>query len=116
MPENRGLDAFKWSIVYGKPVGVTIHAIDEHIDKGSLLHKIKVPILENDTLRDVADRAYEMECDLQSNFDLYISRIENEVRMGNEFPLSRTKIPHDMDKQLESIFQRQKQKLISLSY
>lgn len=115
LPENRGLDAFKWSIFKAEPVGISLHAIDEHIDRGILLHKIKIPIHREDTLRTVADRAYEMECDLQANFDYYMVNLNDKNKVSDLHPLSKNRIPPELDAQLESIFQDNKEALVQHS-
>lgn len=48
LPYNRGMNPYYWSIVDGTPAGVTIHWIDEEIDRGSILFqkRLDVPIAE----------------------------------------------------------------------
>ena len=44
LPENRGLDNIKWSVVKNLPIGVTSHFIDPRIDMGeknSLARRLK---------------------------------------------------------------------------
>lgn len=115
LPENRGLDAFKWSIINSRPVGVSLHAIDENIDQGTLLYRIKVPILPSDTLVDVANRSYETECDLQANFEHYLPELATGLKVTSEHPLSTKRVPDDLNIRLESIFQENKEILIKLS-
>ena len=33
VPESRGLDAFKWAIYHGRPLGNTLHIIDQNIER-----------------------------------------------------------------------------------
>jgi hypothetical protein len=115
LPENRGVDAFKWAIVNGGPIGISLHAIDMYIDRGVLLHRMKIPVLPADTLRDVAARAYEMECDLQANFDYYLPQLKANRVVSDSYPLSRKRIPDELDRQLESIFLAQREKFVALS-
>ena len=115
LPENRGLDAFKWSIINAESVGVSLHAINEHIDQGTLLHRLKVPILASDYLSDVAERSYDTECDLQANFEHYLPLLDSGVRVTDEYPLSTKRVPNDLDSRLEEIFLENKSSLIKLS-
>jgi methionyl-tRNA formyltransferase len=48
LPYNRGMNPYYWSIVDGTPAGVTIHWIDEEIDRGEILfqQKLDVPLTE----------------------------------------------------------------------
>ena len=115
LPENRGVDAFKRSIVNGWPVGVSLHVIDEVIDRGILLHRVKVPILPEDSLQDVAARTYEVEVDLLANFDYHLPQLSANRKVSDEYPLSRRRIPGELDWALESIFLKQRAKLVRLS-
>lgn len=115
LPDNRGLDAFKWAIINCWPIAVSLHIIDEVIDRGIILHTVKVPILPNDRLKDVANRAYEIECYLQSNFDYYLSNICLNNVVSDEYPLSRRRISNEDDLKLDEIFFKNRNKLIELS-
>ena len=61
LPKVRGLDALKWAIYHGHPIGVTTHVIDEKCDGGLLIERREVPLYPQDTLYQIAIRQYEME-------------------------------------------------------
>ena len=42
LPYVRGLDAYKWAILEGLPIGVTVHQIDSDIDRGWLIAQAAV--------------------------------------------------------------------------
>lgn len=112
LPHNRGVDAFKWSIVNGGPVGVTLHAIDEVIDRGMILYRRLVPILSTDTLGMFCQRAYDFECDLLGNFDLHLHALRYKWFVEDTYPLSRQRIPKDIDDRLEAVFIEKRAALI----
>jgi len=70
----RGLDSFKWSILDGIPLGVTLHFIDEKVDEGKIIKIFKTPIYQNDTLQSIARRHYESEIDILANFMFFFRR------------------------------------------
>jgi len=115
LPYNRGVDAFKWSILNDWPVGVTLHVINEHIDHGTILRACKVPIFENDTLRQVADRSYEVEIDLLANFEQYLHSVDSGEKVSDDYPLSRRQISTAHDTELEQIFNRKRNTFIEKS-
>ncbi|MFT6069495.1 MAG: phosphoribosylglycinamide formyltransferase-1 [Bacteriovoracaceae bacterium] len=115
LPENRGLDALKRSIIKPSTVGVSIHAINSDIDSGILLHREAVPIYDSDTFSDVANRVYELELELQTNADLFIKRLENKNRLPDGYDLSKSRVSKVQDANIEQIFQKNKQELIRLS-
>ena len=115
LPENRGLDAFKWAIVNGWPLGASIHAIDETIDGGTLLYRIRIPVFPEDTFHDAAERAYGMECELQANFDYYLSNLQKGVKITDWYPRSTERLPEEINVTIDAIFQEKKNDLIELS-
>lgn len=48
-PYNRGWFPQVFSIINGKPVGVTIHLMDTEIDHGNIIYQEKVPVFSYDT-------------------------------------------------------------------
>jgi len=64
LPYGRGLDALKWSIYEGYPIGVTTHVINDDIDSGYLIEQKIVPVSYYDTFHSVAYRQYQMEIDM----------------------------------------------------
>jgi hypothetical protein len=114
LPQNRGVDSFKWAVVNRWPLGVTLHQIDEDIDSGYILHRERVPIHCGDSLIDVANRAYQVECDLLGNFDRWISNLGNKWAVDkNKYRLSREKIGSENEKNLISIFENYKKTFIN---
>lgn len=58
LPYNRGLDALKWAVFNGTPLGVTAHYINEDIDSGKLIRQEFVNICYEDSFYCFADRVY----------------------------------------------------------
>ena len=54
LPYVRGLDALKWAVYQGKPIGVTTHVISEECDAGQLINQKSVPLYAWDTFHSVA--------------------------------------------------------------
>jgi phosphoribosylglycinamide formyltransferase-1 len=115
LPQNRGVDSFKWAIVNGWPIGVTLHLIDAQIDAGQILRRERVPIYRSDSLGDVAARAYELECDLLGNFDIWLHRAGKWPVDPNNFALSKRRIPADADAGIAAAFAERRMDFIDLS-
>ena len=64
LPYIRGLDALKWAILYGEPIGVTTYYIGEKPDTGILIDRNFVPLYYTDTFHSIARRQYDMEIDM----------------------------------------------------
>ena len=69
IPAARGLDAFKWSIYNGLPLGVTLHYIDRRVDAGEIVSVIPTPVFASDTLETLARRHYENEIYTLAHFE-----------------------------------------------
>lgn len=64
LPNVRGLDALKWAIYLGQPIGVTTHYIDSKADEGLLIDRRIVPVYFEDTFHSLAYRVYETEIEM----------------------------------------------------
>lgn len=73
IPLVRGLDSFKWAILDGRPIGNTLHIIDEFADAGHVLHQVKTPIFADDSIEEFAARHYSFEMWILSNFDKFLN-------------------------------------------
>jgi len=61
LPNIRGLDALKWAILKGQPIGVSTHYICEDTDSGVIIDRKIIPIYHTDTFHSIALRQYELE-------------------------------------------------------
>jgi len=50
LPENRGLDNFKWALFKNIPMKITAHLIDSAIDRGRKICELTVPLFKTDTI------------------------------------------------------------------
>lgn len=115
LPFNRGVDAFKWSIVNDWPIGITLHMIDAEIDRGRILKRMRIPLLRNDSLRDVWQRAYDFEVDLMANFEHHLGNLEHGWDVGDAHLCSHRLIPAETDAVIENLFLQKRERLIELS-
>ena len=76
IPTSRGLDSFKWAILNGDDLGITMHFIDNEVDKGTILVIKKTPIFSDDTIEMVARRHYELEINMLSLVSSFIDSRE----------------------------------------
>jgi phosphoribosylglycinamide formyltransferase-1 len=67
LPNVKGLDAFKWAIYQGQPIGVTTHYISNKVDEGELIERRIIPIYFEDSFHNLAYRLYETEIEMLVN-------------------------------------------------
>ena len=72
IPECRGLDSFKWALLEGKRIGVTLHRLSPEIDMGEVLFRQETPLFSSDTLEAFARRHYENEIELLAHFERFL--------------------------------------------
>jgi len=77
IPAVRGLDAFKWSVLEMKPLGVTLHFINESVDAGDIISIIPTNVYSTDTIDTLSRRHYENEIYMISNFEYYMENPTN---------------------------------------
>lgn len=66
-PYNRGWYPQVFSIINGKPIGATIHLMDEDVDHGEIIDQVKVYVRSSDTSLDVYKRIIDAEKTLIKN-------------------------------------------------
>lgn len=76
IPLVRGLDAFKWAILDGMPIGNTLHFIDAEADAGEVFAQSLTPVFSSDSLEDFARRHYELEIQMMVDFEAFLLRSE----------------------------------------
>ncbi len=71
-PYNRGWYPQVFSILNGKPFGVTIHEMDAKIDHGPIIYQEEIPIRCHETSKDVYTRVLRLQLEL---FDEWIGKL-----------------------------------------
>jgi phosphoribosylglycinamide formyltransferase 1 len=103
IPASRGLDSFKWSILEKKPIGITLHYIDEKVDAGEIISVIPTNVYIEDTIETLARRHYENEIDCMSNFDYYLNNNKNEYK-NIEIGEAKMRMPIEKEQQMLDSF------------
>lgn len=102
IPYARGLDAYKWSVFYDFPLGVTTHFLGEYIDAGEMIERREICVEPYDTFHSVAQRIYENEIDmLVGAIKLVDEKHEYIKAEQNVFK----RMPNHMESRLFDIFQ-----------
>ncbi|MBO4385059.1 MAG: phosphoribosylglycinamide formyltransferase [Clostridia bacterium] len=107
IPNCRGLDAFKWAIVEGEPIGVTTHLIGDYIDAGEVIERRRIPINMYDTFHAVAQRVYENEVSMLVEA---IEKLDNDctqMMLPQDYPVHK-RMPEDVEKTLLEEFEQYK--------
>jgi hypothetical protein len=117
LPQNRGVDAFKWSIINKWPIGVTLHIIDEKIDCGLIIKRERTPIYSTDDFKIIAARNYELECNLLADFNLWLDNAKNQNWKvdAKKYPLSKNCISDTQNNNINYLFRDNLENFISHS-
>lgn len=98
LPNMKGLDAFKWAIYDGEPIGVTTHYISDKADEGELIERVIVPLFFEDSFHNLSYRIYETEIDMLVNA---VSVIENNgaslESLANDNFEAHRRMPHHIE-------------------
>ena len=81
LPENRGLDNIKWSVIKNLPIGTTSHFIDSRIDMGEKLLSEQIKIYPDDEFLDFCVRNQNLEQEIM---------IKSLKKIYDEYPNVRT--------------------------
>jgi methionyl-tRNA formyltransferase len=107
LPYVKGLDALKWAILEGQPIGVTCHFISAEVDEGELIKQELVPLYYEDTFHSLAYRVYELEIKLLSESLTDLSEraeIVNLADRENRYPAHR-RMPHHLERKMMESFE-----------
>jgi phosphoribosylglycinamide formyltransferase-1 len=105
VPAVRGLDAFKWAIYEGLPLGVSLHFIDERVDSGEPICTVPTPVYRNDTLSALARRHYELEVDILADFEYQLAHGRVECYPSRE---PHKRMPIELEAELAKRFEAYK--------
>lgn len=96
IPSVRGLDAFKWAILNGLPMGNTLHKIDDKADAGEIIAHLQTPIFPEDDLHTLANRHYENEIYMLTHFDELMTKGQR-MELTDREPTMRMPIEKEAD-------------------
>jgi len=64
LPYTRGLDAVKWAIYHGNPIGVTTYYIRKEVDEGDIIDRAIIRVGELEDFYSFCMRVYEKEVEM----------------------------------------------------
>jgi len=95
LPNIRGLDALKWAIYEGQPIGVTTHYISKEADRGVLIDRKIIPVYFEDTFHSLAQRVYETE--LEMLVDSIEAKPDGMSLKDRRYPLVHKRMPKNKE-------------------
>ena len=105
LPNVRGLDALKWAIHDGHPIGVTTHVVSREADAGLLLKRATVPVYRWDTFHSLAYRQYEIEIAMLADAITDVRHAgQLEPIDGSAYPVH-SRMSHAQERQMLARFQ-----------
>ena len=107
IPATRGLDAFKWSIYNMRPLGNTLHYINEDVDRGEIIAVLPTPVFITDNLEILARRHYENEIKMLSSYQYYLANPQNDY-VDIEMQDATSRMPFDIEVKMADMFEEYK--------
>lgn len=106
IPYARGLDALKWALYEGQPIGATIHVIGDEVDAGEIIERREVAIRPDDTVLSLGLRVYAEEIDMLVGALDKLNEPHDYVSDG-EHPVHR-RMPHEIELEMLNRFESRK--------
>lgn len=97
LPFVKGLDALKWAILEGLPVGVTSHFISGAVDEGVLIKKELVPLYYEDSFHSFAYRQYELEIKMLAESLQDIDTLTESVSLSDDTYKPHRRMTHQLE-------------------
>lgn len=111
LPNVKGLDAFKWAIYNGQPIGVTTHYISDKADEGELIEKKIIPIYFEDSFHNVSYRIYETEIEMLVNaIKLIDNKQADYTSLADDKYIANKRMPHNYELVMMSRFEELRKK------
>jgi phosphoribosylglycinamide formyltransferase-1 len=88
-----------------KPLGITLHYIDEKVDAGEIISVIPTNVYRTDSIMTLARRHYENEIHCMVNIMEYIKNPQNEYK-GTEVGEAKMRMPIEKEKELLMMFDK----------
>ena len=106
LPNCRGLDAYKWAVYGGEPIGVTSYFLGKEVDAGRVIDRKCIDIEDGDTFHSLAAKVYENEiCMLVSALEAPQGKCQEVLSEG--YPLHK-RMPREYEEQLFSRLEKRK--------
>jgi phosphoribosylglycinamide formyltransferase-1 len=110
LPYSKGLDALKWAIYNGDPVGVTTHYIDDKADEGLLIDQKIVPLYYEDTFHSFAFRQYEYEIQLLVESIEKVKELKEFKSLVDHRYTSNRRMSHHLEMKMMQKFEERRKK------
>ena len=104
LPISRGLDAYKWAVYNGDPIGVTLYYVGHEVDTGLLIKSEIINVDFCDTFHGVARKIYDLEINMLANFKELIKNAPKTVLYADGTPTRR--MPHRLEMKLFDRFDK----------
>lgn len=106
IPFSRGLDALKWALLEGAPVGATAHLIGDEVDAGEVIERREVEIRPGDTVLSLGLRVYAEEVDMLVGALELLDELHERV-VGGDGPVHR-RMPREKELEMLERFEERK--------
>lgn len=83
VPLARGLDAFKWAILDGCPIGVTTHFLGNEVDAGEIIERRVLQPRKGEAFYELAMRVYVNEVDMLVDSLNHLDEVHEWISGGN---------------------------------
>ena len=106
IPLVRGLDAFKWALYEGLPIGVTVHLVTGQVDSGPIILQRTISIDKFETFHSLALKLYDLEVhSLIDSIKILDTHLINEfTKVDDSNSLPRKRMPKIIEQDLINRF------------
>ncbi len=108
LPNVKGLDALKWAILEGHPVGVTTHFVSEKADEGRLIEQKEIPLYYEDSFYSFAYRQYEMEMDMMAESIAIVNDKTEFQSLADDQYVAHRRMSHHLEIKMMDVFEKRK--------
>lgn len=104
IPYARGLDALKWAVLEGLPVGVTTHLLGPEVDAGWVIERRELPLKPNETFFELGMRVYCNEIEMLVEALVKLNEPHDFIEAGGS--VVHRRMPHELEEEMLLAYQR----------
>lgn len=107
IPWARGLDALKWAVLEGLPIGVTTHLLGSEVDAGWMIERRELLLRSDEAFYELGMRVYCNEIEMLVGALVKLNEPHDYIEAGNS--IVHRRMPHELEKEMLLAYQERQQ-------
>ena len=108
IPDARGLDALKWSVLEGAPIGVTTHLLGDEVDAGEVIERRLLGLRRGESFFELGMRVYCNEIDMLVGALVKLDEPHDRIEAGSS--ILHRRMPAELEAEMLEAYRRRQRR------